>query len=115
MLPPGRLNHRRLQFRGYVQDQVARVWMIRGLSLLGTKFEIDINENPKVPRDLLRCGPLEGNHISGVDNFTVKYPGVVVELDPPNIACVLHHGCTPASVRNLRTDLTAPLSVSCCG
>jgi hypothetical protein len=45
----------------------------------------------------------------------VEDPRFVVEFNFADIPFVFHHGVTPASVRNRRMDLTAPLSVSFCG
>src|SRR5207244_12916638 len=55
---------------------------------------------------------LDGNDIARIDDFAVKDAGFVVELDFSNVSLVLHHGVTPASVRNRRIERTAPLSVS---
>jgi hypothetical protein len=38
-----------------------------------------------------------------------------IKFNLPNVTFVLHHGITPASVKNRRTDFSAPLSVSFCG
>jgi len=40
---------------------------------------------------------------------------LLVEFHPPGVSLILHHGLTPPSSKNRRTDFTAPRSLSFCG
>ena len=58
---------------------------------------------------------LKRHDIAESRNLPVKNLGFIVKSDGCPISFVCHHGCIPASVKNLRIDFTAPLSVVGCG
>jgi hypothetical protein len=56
--------------------------------------------------------PFKGDHIPHIDHFSVKKTGVLVDFDFTDVPLILHHGLTPASSRNRRTDFTVALLAS---
>ena len=77
-------------------------------------LEIVLYGIPKGFFDFLNGFSLEGNNIASIDNFTVEYFRVVVELHMTYVALVFHHSLIPFTLKNLRTDFTVPRSVSFC-
>ena len=65
-----------------------------------------------MPAELRYRFSLKSDNISKVDHFAMKDVGVIIKLNIPNIPIVFHHDTTSASLKNLRIELTAPLSVT---
>ena len=106
-----------MQLGRYPHREIPRISPVRLFAALPAPVDVIGDGIGEGDLQLIERPPLEGQHIARVDHLTVKQPGLLVEFYGRDIAIMGHrgHGITPASRKNLRTDLRAPLSVSFAG
>ena len=101
-----------MQVVGDTQYEAAGKRLVGRLAALAAEVQVIVH---RIAQCLAKLGDrlsLKGDHVADADNFAVEEVVFGVEGDISEIALVVHHGVTPASVRNRRSDSTLPLSVS---
>src|SRR3990172_7803093 len=58
---------------------------------------------------------LEGDHIPQVDHLSMEHIAILIEFNFGYITLIFHHGSTPASDKNRRTERTMALLASLAG
>jgi hypothetical protein len=91
------------------------MWLFRRFASLLAERQIIIYGFTKSLLDPMHGVRLKRDNIADANDFSVEDLCIIVKYDLTGISLVLHHGKTPASIRNRRIDLTAPLSVSFLG
>ena len=104
--------HRLVKFRFNSNHKPARVGLLWGFASFGTERKVIIYGVTEGLPQLMYCCPLKRDNIPKVDDFAVEDVGFVIKLDLSNISFVFNHDITSASFKNLRIELTAPLSVT---
>jgi len=97
------------------KKESTRKGLVRLLTPQFAELQIVVDGVPERLLELFHSGSLEGDHISKSNHFTVENLGIGIESHGPAISLVCHHGFTPASLKNRRTDRIAPRSVVGCG
>src|SRR5580658_63332 len=106
-----------VQFRRQPHREIAGVRPLGFLPALAAPIDVIGDRLGERGPQFVERAALEGQHVTGIDDFAMEQPGVFVEFHRRQIAFMRHrrHGEIPASSKNRRTDLSAPLSVSFCG
>lgn len=107
--------HRLVKFRLNSNHKLAGVGLLWGFASFGTELKVIIHGVPESLPQLMYGCPLKRDNIPKVDDLAMEDFGFVIKLDLPNISFVFYHEITFASFKNLRIELTAPLSVNRCG
>ena len=102
-----------MQRRIDAHDELAGIGFLRLFPALLAEGEVVFDRVGESLLQLRNRSALKGNDITESQHFAMKDLGVLVILYKGLVSLICHH--VHGAVRNRRTALTAPLSVSFCG
>src|ERR1700689_388590 len=103
-----------MQFRLSADHELSGERFLRLLAARRAKRQVILNRRGEGSFQFVHGLSLERDDIAQIDDLAMKQSGILAEFDDRFITVEMHraHGSPPASRKNRRTDLTAPLSVS---